>query len=90
MQLCGERSKASACAGERLSVPYAVLALVSVAWGMLIGRWWAVAAAVAPALWIAQVSEVDEVPPSFLGCAYGVVSVICIAGGVAARQSRHD
>ena len=76
--------------GNDLRVAYAVLALISVVWGLLIGRWWAVAAAVVPALWIAQISEVDEVPPWFLGCAYGVLSVICIAGGVAARQSRHD
>jgi hypothetical protein len=70
-------------------VAFAVLAIVSVAVGLVIGRWWAVSVALVPALWIWQVSEVDEVPPWFLGLMYGVVSLACIAGGVAARRSRH-
>jgi hypothetical protein len=68
---------------------FAALAVISVVWGLLIGRWWAELAALVPAIWIARVSEVDEVPPWFLGLAYGVVCFICVAGGVAARQSRH-
>jgi hypothetical protein len=71
-------------------VAFAVLALASVAVGLLIGRWWAVSIALVPALWISRVSEVDEVPPWFLGLVYGVVSLVCIAGGIVARQSRHD
>ena len=67
---------------------FAVLALISVCWGLLIGRWWAVLAALIPALWIARISEVDEVPPWFLGLLFGALSLICIAGGVAARRAR--
>jgi hypothetical protein len=70
-------------------MPYVVLAFIGFVWGLLIGRWWATVAALGRAVWIAQVSEVDEVPPWFLGLVYGVVSLVCIAGGVAARHARH-
>jgi hypothetical protein len=65
-----------------------VLVLIGAAWGFLVGRWWAVVAAAPVALWISQVSEVDEVPPWFLGLAYAVVSVLGIAAGVATRHAR--
>ena len=65
-----------------------VLALIGAAWGFLVGRWWALIAALPVALWIMQVSEVDEVPPWFLGLGYGVVSVLGIAAGVTTRRSR--
>jgi hypothetical protein len=36
--------------------------------------------------WIAVVSEVDEVPPWFLGAAYAVLAACGIAVGVVVRQ----
>jgi hypothetical protein len=63
-----------------------VLALIGAAWSFLVGRWWALIAALPVALWIMQVSEV-EVPPWFLGLGYGVVSLLGIAAGVTTRRS---
>jgi len=39
--------------------------------GLLVGRWWALAAALAAGVWITLSTGVDEVPPWFLGLVYG-------------------
>ena len=63
-----------------------VLMLIAAAWGFLIGRWWALIGAIPVGLWIAVVSEVDEVPPWFLGLAFAFVALLGIGAGVIARQ----
>jgi hypothetical protein len=71
---------------------YPLLVIGALILGLLIGRWWALAAAAAAGVWIATVSEVDEVPGWFLGAAYGALMAAGIAGGVIIRQrlgSRH-
>ena len=54
--------------------------------GLAVGRWWTLTAALAIGVWIAVVSEVDEVPPWFLGAGYAVLTAFGIAVGVVARK----
>ena len=54
--------------------------------GLVVGRWWLLAAALGLGLWIAVTSEVDEVPPWFLGSAYGALAAAGIVVGVVIRQ----
>ena len=54
--------------------------------GALIGRWWAVLAAVGVGAWIALAADVDEVSPVFLGVAYAALAAAGIALGVAMRR----
>ena len=54
--------------------------------GVLVARWWALLAAPGLGVWIATVSEVDEVPPAFLGVVYAVISGLGIAAGVGLRR----
>jgi hypothetical protein len=53
--------------------------------GVVVGRWWALLAAVALGLWIASVVEV-EVPAWFIGGGYGLISALGIAFGVMLRR----
>ncbi len=54
--------------------------------GVLAGRWWVVAAPLAFAAWIAATSDVDEVPPWFLGLAYALLGVIGTLVGILLRH----
>ena len=54
--------------------------------GLIVGRWWTLAAAVGIGAYIAVASEVDEVPPWFLGAVYGVLAASGIALGIVARK----
>ena len=67
---------------------YLVLALIGVAWGFIVGRWWALVAAIPVGLWISQVSEVDEVPPWFLGVVFAGMAMVGITAGVLIRRAR--
>jgi hypothetical protein len=58
--------------------------------GALVARWWAVLAAAAVGVWIAAVTEVDEVPPAFLGVIYASLTGLGIAAGVALRRSARN
>ena len=53
--------------------------------GLLVGRWWALVAAVALGAYIAVESEV-EVPSWFLALLYGGLAALAIACGIAARR----
>lgn len=53
--------------------------------GLIVGRWWTLAAAVGIGAYIAVTSEVDEVPSWFLGAAYAALAGASIAMGVAVR-----
>jgi hypothetical protein len=55
--------------------------------GFVIGRWWAVAAAVGFGIWVALAEEV-EIDGWWLGLAYGVLAGIGIIAGVAVRRHR--
>jgi hypothetical protein len=67
-------------------VLYLVLVLGGVILGLIVGRWWTLAAAVGIGAYIGVVSEVDEVPPWFLGAAYGALAAVGITVGVAVRR----
>jgi predicted membrane protein len=54
--------------------------------GLIVGRWWALAAAVGVGVWIALVSEV-EVSAWFLGVVYGALAAVGIAAGILLRRS---
>jgi hypothetical protein len=53
--------------------------------GFAVGRWWALAAAIAPAVWLANVQEVDA-PEWVLPVAYGALAALGICAGVATRR----
>lgn len=67
-------------------VPYLILVVGGLILGLAVGRWWTLVAAVGIGTWIAVVSEVDEVPPWFLGAAYAVLAASAIAVGVVVRK----
>ena len=54
--------------------------------GLIVGRWWALAAPIALGVWIGVESNVDEVPPWFLGSAYALISGIGVGSGVLLRR----
>ena len=54
--------------------------------GLILGRWWALVAALAFAVWIWATTDV-EVAHWFLGLAYGGAAAIGIAVGVALRKA---
>jgi hypothetical protein len=53
--------------------------------GLVVGRWWALVAAIGVAVWIIVASEV-EVSRWFLGPAYGAVTAAGICAGVLLRR----
>jgi uncharacterized membrane protein len=53
--------------------------------GLIVGRWWALIAAVGFGVWAWTVSEL-EVPDWFIGLVYGLLAAIGIALGVIARR----
>ena len=57
--------------------------------GLIVGRWWALAAAAALGAWIALITEVDEVPGWYLGAGYATLTAIGIAAGVGGRRMRN-
>lgn len=67
-------------------MPYLILVGAGLILGLAVGRWWTLVAAVGVGAWIAVVSEVDEVPPWFLGAAYAVLAASAIAVGVVVRK----
>jgi hypothetical protein len=62
-----------------------ILVLGGAVLGALIGRWWALLAAVGLGVWVASASEL-EVSPLFLGVVYAGLSAVGIALGVALRR----
>jgi hypothetical protein len=66
-------------------VVWLVLLLAGATLGAMVGRWWAVLAAAAPALYVTVASEL-EVPGWVLGTAYGVFAAAGIAAGVGLRR----
>jgi hypothetical protein len=66
-------------------VLYPLIVLVGLVLGLIVGRWWILAAAVGIGAYITVMSEVDEVPPWFLGAAYAALAGAGIAVGVAVR-----
>jgi hypothetical protein len=67
-------------------VVYAALVLGGLVLGLVVGRWWTLAAAVAVGSWIAVSTEVDEVPPWFLGAVYAALPAAAITVGVLIRR----
>jgi hypothetical protein len=56
--------------------------------GLLVGRWWTLAAAIGFGVWVAMVSEV-EVPGWFLGLWYCAIGCAGIVSGIAIRRAIH-
>jgi hypothetical protein len=67
-------------------VPYLILVVAGLILGLAVGRWWTLVAAAGIGVWVAFASEVDEVPPWFLGAAYGALAASAIAVGIAVRK----
>ena len=65
-----------------------VLMAVGFILGLLVGRWWALTAAVGFGVWVAFVSEL-EVPGWFLGLWYGAIACAGIGTGIAVRRAIH-
>jgi hypothetical protein len=66
-------------------VIYLVVVAGGVVLGLIVGRWWTLAAAVAVGIWITATAEV-EVPSWILGVGYSVLSAAGIAAGVLIRR----
>ena len=56
--------------------------------GLVVDRWWAVAAPIGFGVWVAIVSEV-EVPGWFSGVWYGAIGCVGICTGIFARRAIH-
>jgi hypothetical protein len=54
--------------------------------GFILGRWWALLAPAALAVYVAVESGVDEVPPWFLGVLDGMLGAAGVAAGVLLRR----
>lgn len=54
--------------------------------GFVIGRWWALVAALALAVYVALESQVDEVSPGLLASIYGVIAAAGISAGIVIRH----
>jgi uncharacterized membrane protein YccC len=67
-------------------VLYLIFVVAGLMLGLALGRWWTLIAAAGIGIWIAVASEVDEVPPWFLGAAYAVLAASAIAVGVVVRK----
>jgi quinol-cytochrome oxidoreductase complex cytochrome b subunit len=66
----------------------AVLLGAGVLLGFVVPRWWVLAAPVVFGVYIALVTEVDEVPPWFLGAGYAVIAAVGVVVGLLLRQRR--
>lgn len=64
---------------------YAILVAGGVVLGFAVGRWWALAAPGAFAVWVATASEV-EVPGWYLALGYGLLAGAAVVFGVLARK----
>jgi len=73
---------------RRIVVPYLILVVGGLILGLAVGRWWTLVAAAGIGIWVATVSEVDEVPPWFLGAAYAALAAFAIAVGIVVRKKR--
>jgi hypothetical protein len=82
------RAEGGAGVNRRIAVLYLILVLASLILGLAVGRWWTLVAAAGLGAWIAVVTEVDEVPPWFLGAAYAVLAASGIAVGVVVVRRR--
>ena len=54
--------------------------------GFVVGRWWVLSVPAALSVYVAAVSEVDEVPPWFLGVLYGLLGAAGVVAGVLIRR----
>jgi membrane protein implicated in regulation of membrane protease activity len=54
--------------------------------GLVLGRWWALIAAAGVGIWIGLTTDVDEVPPWFLGMMYALIAAVGIGIGIAVRR----
>jgi hypothetical protein len=54
--------------------------------GLVLGRWWTLAAAAGIGIWIGLIEEV-EVPGWVLGVGYAVLAAVGISTGVLARKA---
>jgi hypothetical protein len=54
--------------------------------GFVVGRWWVLSEPAALSVYVAAASEVDEVPPWFLGVLYGLLGAAAVAAGVLIRR----
>jgi hypothetical protein len=70
----------------RVIVP--MLIAVGFILGLVVGRWWALAAPIGFGVWVAIVSEV-EVPGWFLGLWYGAIGCVGIGTGIVVRRAIH-
>ena len=66
---------------------YPILVVGGLDLGFAVGRWWALTAPGALAVWLALASEVDEVPGWYLGLGYSLLAGAGTVGGVLARKS---
>ena len=66
-----------------IAIVFLVLGLVI---GLAVGRWWAVALAIGPALWVGVGAEVD-IPDWAIGALYGAITAAGIAAGVFLRNT---
>lgn len=62
-----------------------ILVAAGLALGFAVGRWWALAGAIAFGVWAGTVSEL-EVPAWYIGLVYAGLSAIGIAAGVLGRR----
>jgi hypothetical protein len=76
-------------ADRRIVVLYLIPVVAGLILGLAVGRWWTLLAAAGIGVWVAVVSEVDEVPPWFLGAAYAAVAAVAIAVGSVIRTRTH-
>lgn len=81
-----ELKRRVALTDSALQVPYLVALAAGFALGLATGRWWVMIAAAFPAGWIAGVQEVDA-PGWVLPVAFGTMTVLGIAAGVATRKA---
>ena len=54
--------------------------------GSLVGRWWALLAAVAVGVWVALSAEIEAVPGWYVGLVYSGFAAAGISAGVLVRR----